>query len=50
MLSAQLLTGSGLVLAAARLVALAPCEVSATPPARSAAPSLHSSGTFPNAL
>src|SRR3954471_8002265 len=49
-LSVQLLIGSGLVLAAARVVALAPCEVSATPPARSAAPSLHSSGTWPKAL
>ena len=50
MLKVQLLTGSGLVLAAARVVAFAPCEVSATPPASSAAPTFHSSGTWPNAL
>src|SRR6185295_10192522 len=46
-LSVQLLTGSGLTLAAARAVALAPCEVSATVPASSAAPIFHSSGTPP---
>src|SRR5207253_9049018 len=50
-LSVQLLTGSGLTLAAARVVALAPCEVSATLPASSAAPIFHCSGTSPaNAL
>src|SRR5688572_3374664 len=49
-LSTQLLTGSGLVLAAARVLALAPCDVSATLPASSAAPSFHSSDTFPKAL
>src|SRR5260370_42693851 len=37
-LSIQLLNGSGLVLAAARALALGPCDVSATPPARGAAP------------
>ena len=50
-LSVQLLTGSGVVLAAARVVALAPCDVSATLPASSAAPIFHCSGTPPaNAL
>src|SRR5260221_14542235 len=42
MLSAQLEKGSGMVLAAARVLALAPCEVSAIPPARSAAAQRHS--------
>src|SRR5258707_2768212 len=41
-LSSQLLNGSGLVLAAARALALVPCDVSATPPARSAPPQRHS--------
>src|SRR5262249_12153222 len=36
-LRAQLLTGSGTVLTAARVEALVPCAVSATPPARRAA-------------
>ena len=44
-LSVQLLTGSGLTLAAARVLAFAPCDVSATLPASSAAASFHSSGT-----
>ena len=43
----QLLKGSGLVLAAARVVAFAPCDVSATLPASSAAPIFHCSGTPP---
>src|SRR5260370_42675245 len=43
-LSIQLLNGSGLVLTAARALALVPCDVSATPPARSAAPQRHSGG------
>src|ERR1700687_4205869 len=41
-LNAQLLNGSGLVLTAARALAFVPCEVRATPPARSAAPQRHS--------
>ena len=46
-LSVQLLTGSGLTLAAARVVAFAPWDVSATLPASSAAPIFHCSGTPP---
>ena len=46
-LNVQLLTGSGLTFAAARVVALAPCDVSATLPASSAAPIFHCSGTPP---
>src|SRR2546430_2925572 len=42
MLSAQLEKGSGTVLAAARVLALAPWEVRAIPPARSAAAQRHS--------
>ena len=40
----QLLSGSGLALAAARVLALAPWEVRATLPASNAAASFHSSG------
>ena len=47
LLSAQLLIGSGLTFAAARVVALALCDVRATLPASSAAPTRHSSGTPP---
>src|SRR5882724_7238710 len=42
MLSVQLEKGSGTVLAAARVLALAPCDVSAIPPARRAAIQRHS--------
>src|SRR5207249_10531715 len=42
MLSAQLEKGSGTVLAAARVLALAPCAVRAIPPAQSAAIQRHS--------
>jgi hypothetical protein len=48
MLNAQLENGSGLVLAAARADALAPCDVSATLPASNAAPIFQTSGTAPN--
>src|SRR6478736_7279123 len=44
-LSAQLVNGSGLVFAAARVVAFAPCDVNATLPARSAAQIFQGSGT-----
>jgi hypothetical protein len=43
-LSRMLLNGSGEVFAAARVVALAPCEVSATEPATSAATACIASG------
>ena len=46
-LKVQLLNGSGLLLMAARVEALAPCDVSATPPASSAAPQRHSGATAP---
>src|SRR5208282_1849780 len=49
-LNAQLLSGSGVVLTAARALAFVPCEVSATPPARSAAAQRHSAGAAPAAL
>jgi hypothetical protein len=48
-LKAQLLSGSGVVLTAARALAFVPCEVSATPPARSAAAHRHSAGAAPAA-
>src|SRR5260221_14488146 len=49
-LSTQLLKGSGLVLTAARVLAFVPCEVRATPPARSAALQRHSGGAATVAL
>jgi len=49
-LNSQLLKGSGLVLTAARALAFVPCEVSATPPASSAALQRHSGGAATVAL
>src|SRR5579863_4111108 len=49
-LSAQLLSGSGDMLAAARALAFVPCEVSAMPPARSAAAQRQGSGAAAVAL
>ena len=49
-LKAQLLNGSGVVLTAARALAFVPCEVRATPPARSAAAQRHSAEAAPAAL
>src|SRR6266404_4781027 len=49
-LSIQLLKGSGLAFTAARALAFVPCEVSATPPASSAAPQRHSGGAATVAL
>src|SRR5258707_11019170 len=48
-LNAQLLSGSGLALTAARALAFVPCEVRATPPASNAAPQRHSGGAAPAA-
>src|ERR1700746_896615 len=49
MLRAQLLNGSGTVFTAARVEALVLCEVSATPPASSAAAHRHSGGAVADA-
>ena len=49
-LNAQLLSGSGNMLAAARALAFVPCEVSAMLPARSAAPQRQGSGAAAVAL
>src|SRR6266850_1133762 len=48
-LKIQLLNGSGLVFTAARALAFVPWDVSATPPARRAAPHRHSGGAAPAA-
>src|SRR6516225_5924234 len=49
-LSAQLLKGSGDIFAAARALAFVPCDVSAIPPASSAAPHRQASGAAAVAL
>src|SRR5215475_12436389 len=49
-LNAQLLSGSGERFAAARALAFVPCEVSAMPPARRAAPQRQGSGADAAAL
>lgn len=49
-LKAQLLKGSGVVFTAARALAFVPWDVSATPPARSAAAQRHSAGAATAAL